>query len=60
MAARHGTEKCGRSGHDVLKDVAGFDRAGWRGVQALVMTDAWIEDGYPGAGATIVAGCWRR
>ncbi|GGQ22317.1 hypothetical protein GCM10010140_60770 [Streptosporangium pseudovulgare] len=54
-ATRHGTEECGRSGHDVLKGVAGFDRSGWRGVQALVTTDAWTEDGYPGAGATIVA-----
>jgi hypothetical protein len=54
---RRGTEECGH-GHsdgDVLKDVAGFDRWGWRGVQALVAADAWTEYGDPGAGATIVA-----
>ncbi|MGN9840016.1 hypothetical protein ACTMTI_18000 [Nonomuraea sp. H19] len=54
-AASRGTEECGRSGNDVLKDVADFNQWGWLGVQALVTTDAWTEDGDPGAGVTIVA-----
>ncbi|MEW1845899.1 hypothetical protein AB0392_48795 [Nonomuraea angiospora] len=54
-AARRGTEECGRSDGDVLKDVAGFNQWGWRGVQALVTMDGWTEFGDPGAGATIVA-----
>ncbi|MGW3348838.1 hypothetical protein ACWDA3_36550 [Nonomuraea rubra] len=54
-AARRGTGECGRSEGEALKDVSGFDQRGWRGVQALVTTDAWTEHGDPGAGATIVA-----
>ncbi|MGW4404742.1 hypothetical protein ACWEJ6_11955 [Nonomuraea sp. NPDC004702] len=53
--ARRGTAECGRSGDDALKDVAAFNQWGWRGVQALVTTDAWTEHGDPGAQATIVA-----
>ncbi|MBT2233726.1 hypothetical protein [Nonomuraea sp. NEAU-A123] len=56
-AARRGTEECGHSSSDefVLKDVAGFDQWGWRGMQALITTDAWTEEGDSGAQATIVA-----
>ncbi|MDP9868632.1 MULTISPECIES: hypothetical protein [Streptosporangium] len=54
-AASSGTEECGRPDDDVLKDVADFNQRGWLGVQALVTTDVWTEDGDSGASATIVA-----
>ncbi|MGP3937382.1 hypothetical protein [Nonomuraea sp. KM88] len=54
-AARRGTEECGHSDDDRLRDVTDFDRWGWHGVQALVTSDYWTEHGDSGAGATIVA-----
>ncbi|WP_031170564.1 hypothetical protein [Streptosporangium roseum] len=54
-AARRGTEQCDDRPYDALSDVADFDRWGWRGMQALVTTENWTEDGDSGARATIVA-----
>ncbi|MEO3890759.1 hypothetical protein [Nonomuraea sp. B5E05] len=54
-AARRGTEECGHSDDDKLKDVTDFERWGWRGVQTLVTSEYWTEHGDSGAGATIVA-----
>ncbi|GAA3073949.1 hypothetical protein [Streptosporangium carneum] len=54
-AARRGAEQCDDRPDYALSDVADFDRWGWRGMQALVTTDNWSEDGDSGARATIVA-----
>lgn len=54
-AARPGAEECDRPGHQTLKEVAGYDRLGWRGVRTLVTTDTWTDDDSRGAVATIVA-----
>lgn len=54
-AARRGTEQCDDRPDYALIEVADFDRWGWRGVQALVTTENWTEQGDSGARATIVA-----
>lgn len=54
-AARRGTEQCDDRPDDALRDVADFDRWRWRGMQVLVTTEHWTEDGDSGARATIVA-----
>ncbi|MER7368982.1 hypothetical protein [Nonomuraea wenchangensis] len=54
-AARRGTEQCDDQPDYALVEVTELDRGGWRGVQALVTTENWTEQGDSGARATIVA-----